>query len=222
MNGGTEVDETYRALFVRMPPPTSEQIRNFCGYVSRKHSWYKKLPLLPPGEPFFLFLNPHVHEYFVSGDERRPGAWTRLVSAPFGTSGLTHIVVDADLAQRPIGLDYHAKGLTTVGYREAFHRWTFSNFGGPGQDRSAAIAQATGRVTADGDLGEYVVVPVPVLERGFVHLRGTVSPGLGPMERDYDDLRRDRGAPDPAEDRATQFEEMTVAMQRVVDWVYEP
>lgn len=42
MNGGTEVDETYRALFVRFSPPTSEQIRNFCGYVCRKHSWYKK------------------------------------------------------------------------------------------------------------------------------------------------------------------------------------
>lgn len=221
MPGGTEIEETYRALFDGSAEPTARQIRSYCGYVSRAHSWYKKLPLVRPGEPFFLHLNPHVHECFVKGDEGRPGGWRELVRAPFGSSGMTHIVVDADLSEQPMGLDYYAKGWTTVEYHEALHRWTFANFGGPGQDRVSAISQATGRVAVNGDLGEDIVVPAEVLARGLVYLRGTVSPDLGPMEGTYNDLRRVGAAPDPDEDRAAQFDEMTAAMERVAEWVYQ-
>lgn len=35
-------------------------IAGFVDFVSSAHSWYKHLPLVPPGIPFHFFLNPHV------------------------------------------------------------------------------------------------------------------------------------------------------------------
>jgi len=221
MSGGISVEGGYRDLFADVLPPTAEQVRNFCGFVARAHSWYKKLPLVPPGEPFFLYLNPHVHECFVTLEPGQPGAWRAIVREPFaGRPGLSWFRVAADLDEQPMGLNYYAKGLTTVDYRERLHRWTFSNFGRPGQDRESAVRHATGRVEADDDLGHGVAVPTAVLELGLVYLRGTVSPTLGPMEDEYEELRRDAGAPQHEDDRDAQFQEMTTAMEHVITWIY--
>jgi len=50
----------YRALIAKIgiPAPTDEQIFNFSAFVSEAKSWYKHLPLLPPGEPFHFFFDP--------------------------------------------------------------------------------------------------------------------------------------------------------------------
>ena len=42
-----------------LPIPSEEQIRDFVDYVACAHSWYKHLPLVPPGRPFYLFLDPN-------------------------------------------------------------------------------------------------------------------------------------------------------------------
>ncbi|MBN1511066.1 MAG: hypothetical protein JXB13_03555 [Phycisphaerae bacterium] len=41
-----------------IPPPTAQQIQDFASFVSEAKSWYKHLPLLPPGEPFWFFIDP--------------------------------------------------------------------------------------------------------------------------------------------------------------------
>jgi hypothetical protein len=40
--------------------PTAEQIENFANYVSHAHSWYKHLPLFPPGEMFYFFRDKYA------------------------------------------------------------------------------------------------------------------------------------------------------------------
>jgi hypothetical protein len=48
----------YRGLVRSLPRPSEAQINEFIRFVSADHSWYKKLPLLPPGVPFQFFLDP--------------------------------------------------------------------------------------------------------------------------------------------------------------------
>lgn len=48
----------YRELLSYVPPPTAKQIEAFADYVSRAKSWYKHLPLWPPGEPFAFYIDP--------------------------------------------------------------------------------------------------------------------------------------------------------------------
>lgn len=48
----------YKQFVSCLPKPTDEQISNFIHYVSEAHSWYKHLPLLPPGVNFRFFVDP--------------------------------------------------------------------------------------------------------------------------------------------------------------------
>lgn len=48
----------YRELVGSLPLPSEEQIADFVNFVCHAHSWYKHLPLLPPGIPFCFFLDP--------------------------------------------------------------------------------------------------------------------------------------------------------------------
>ena len=50
----------YRALVGALPPPNYDQIEAFTAYVAESHSWYKHLPLWPPGLPFLFFINPYA------------------------------------------------------------------------------------------------------------------------------------------------------------------
>ena len=61
----------YREIVRAIPRPTPEQINNFVQFVSNAHSWYKHLPLLPPGPIFQFFLDPrsaHDHVYLPGGE----------------------------------------------------------------------------------------------------------------------------------------------------------
>ncbi len=50
----------YVDLLSDLPVPTTEQIKDFADYVSGAHSWYKHLPAVPPGAPFFFYLDPNA------------------------------------------------------------------------------------------------------------------------------------------------------------------
>jgi hypothetical protein len=50
--------QEYVSLFRAFPKPTIDQMWAFAHHVSRAHSWYKHLPLLPPGSPFSFFCDP--------------------------------------------------------------------------------------------------------------------------------------------------------------------
>jgi hypothetical protein len=50
----------YVDLLSGVPLPTQQQKQNFVEYVSHAHSWYKHLPLYPPGAPFYFFLDKYA------------------------------------------------------------------------------------------------------------------------------------------------------------------
>ena len=40
----------YQALVAHLPRPSAQQMHDFAVFIGRAHSWYKHLPLLPPGK----------------------------------------------------------------------------------------------------------------------------------------------------------------------------
>jgi len=50
----------YRDVASALPRPTDEQIANFAHYVANAKSWYKHLPLRPPGDPFYFYIDPNA------------------------------------------------------------------------------------------------------------------------------------------------------------------
>ena len=50
----------YVDLLSGVPLPTQQQKQNFVEYVSHAHSWYKHLPLYPPGAPFYFFIDKYA------------------------------------------------------------------------------------------------------------------------------------------------------------------
>jgi hypothetical protein len=96
-------------LLLDFPPPTSAQIEAFVEYVASKHSWYKHLPLTPPGRAFIVYLDP--------------GAGMRMVENPQGESRLV-----------PIGRDeshFHHSMMPTEVYRERFGLLRVADQGAP-------------------------------------------------------------------------------------------
>lgn len=66
-----------------LPRPTAPQIAEFVEYVATAHSWYKHLPLLPPGLPFAFYLDPNAgREWIENGSRRR--FRDRVPNAPAG------------------------------------------------------------------------------------------------------------------------------------------
>lgn len=51
--------EEYVEILPNIPFPTHQQLTDFSVFVSRAHSWYK-LDAIPPGRPFFFYLDPFV------------------------------------------------------------------------------------------------------------------------------------------------------------------
>jgi hypothetical protein len=92
----------YRALVASLPTPTPLQMQQFSEFVSHAHSWYKHLPLLPPGAPVQFFLDP--------------AAGLQLVAGPAGTVEAT-----------PRGeAGFHYSWLPTTEYRHRFGYLAFS------------------------------------------------------------------------------------------------
>jgi len=50
----------YVDLLAGVPLPTQQQKQKFVEYVSHAHSWYKHLPLYPPGVPFYFFIDKYA------------------------------------------------------------------------------------------------------------------------------------------------------------------
>lgn len=60
----------YREIVRKLPRPTPEQVKEYVHFVSNAHSWYKHLPLLPPGPIFQFFIDPrsaHDRVYLPGG-----------------------------------------------------------------------------------------------------------------------------------------------------------
>src|SRR5262245_37733059 len=67
----------YRVLVASLPMPTLVQMQQFAGHVAGAHSWYKHLPLLPPGAPLQFFLDPAAGMQLIAGSGGRVDATPR-------------------------------------------------------------------------------------------------------------------------------------------------
>jgi hypothetical protein len=213
---GLDLGARYRRLVRPVATGASEEQRwAFAESLSDDHSWYKKLPLISLGEPFFVFLDPHVRQKFVQHEFG--GMWHKVIAtespASFGGRMLQLDMPDA------LPLPGSAlRGGTTVDFVRQFGHWRYWNYGPADQPRYEAVAQAARSIVIQDETGTPVPVPESVLREGLVYLRGTISPLLGPREDTYEDLRRQHGLPTHFEDRCAQLEEIVEAMARVLAW----
>ena len=52
--------KTYLDIVRQLPRPTAAQVNGFVEYVCDAHSWYKHIPLMPPGTEFCFFQHPYA------------------------------------------------------------------------------------------------------------------------------------------------------------------
>ena len=73
--------QRYFDSVANLPRPMPQQIDEFVEYVSTAHSWYKHLPLIPPGRPFTFYLDSNAGREWIE-DGSRSGFRERLATAP--------------------------------------------------------------------------------------------------------------------------------------------
>lgn len=144
----------YREIVKDLLRPTPAQIDNFVQFVSEAHSWYKHLPLVPPGVPFRFFIDP------FSGFDR--------VIKPGG-----HVIHKerTDESQR-----FHYTWMKTTEYRERFGYLSYSYSGVgtqlflPSADGVREFNDLPFFSTNDGEFR----IPVEVAQEGTVELTGII------------------------------------------------
>ena len=218
----TDDTQVYLDLVRRSSRPTDDQIRSFAHFVSTDHSWYKHLTISGRGEPFFFYLDPHVHEELV-GDANGARVWRAIVRET-GSAIPGFAIAYEDGDDRPgealVGLNYFARRNTTAQWRDRFGLFSYWNHGPPDQPSAEAIEAAQHDLRYGDDQGHARSIPLEVLERGLVYLRATVFPGRF-NSIDDEAERISNGLPSADADRETQVEEMIQSMRRVVTWVYD-
>lgn len=100
--------DTYRLLLGAAAPPTDSQIAAFADYVASAHSWYKHLPLQPPGMEFHFYIDPNA-----------------------GMDHLVHVSGEVTVRARTTDTEsFHHAWMTTADYRERFGCLAFSSVAG--------------------------------------------------------------------------------------------
>lgn len=213
----------YHELIADVPRPTPEQSHAFACFVANDQSWYKKLPMIGWGEPFFVYLHPAPHAVQV---EAHNGGWAwrpivREAGEPTWFPRWAIGFEPGDIEPRLPPLNYIARGMSTAEYVARLGHWGYWNWGPSDQSRAEALDQARAGLRVANRSGVSVVVPEVALELGLVYLRATVGGEMGPMTDEYEQLRVDHGLPSVAEDCLAQIDEMVAAMTRVVAWAYD-
>ena len=94
----------YRSWIADVAPPTDSQIEAFADYVAGARSWYKHLPLTPPGTIFQFYIDPHA-----------------------GVDRLVNRSCEVHLRRRTEQTTpFHYSWMTTAEYRERFGCLAFS------------------------------------------------------------------------------------------------
>lgn len=204
--------------------PTHQQMCGFAAWLSDHHSWSKHLPLVGAGEPFVIYVAPHVHQVHVDRDDGS-AVWRDIVDVPDSTWFGDRLRIDLrDGDQQPDimgSVTQAAGGLSTDQVWTSMSRFTYWNFGRPGQPAADVVASARAHLRVQDDDGQPVAVPEPGLWRGLVYLRGTVAPMLGPVEEEYEQLRREHDLPSHEEDRDVQLDTIAAVAADVVTWIYD-
>jgi hypothetical protein len=96
--------EAYRRWLGEVTPPTDSQIEAFADFVAGAHSWYKHLPLPPPGAKFHFYIDPQA-----------------------GMDRLVHASGEVTVRLRTLETEpFHYSWMATADYRERFGCLSFS------------------------------------------------------------------------------------------------
>ncbi len=152
---------TYADLVAKLPRPTPEQTAAFVDFVAGAHSWYKHLPVWPPGVPFFFFLDPN--------------AGRSLVHLPTGDLAF----VDKDDEKDR----FHYTWMFTSEYRKRFGHWTYFTAREPGfycGSNAKGWAELSTRARVLDDEGNWVPVSAEVGLAGTCLLTGLMHELFNP------------------------------------------
>ncbi len=158
---GTPMDlSEYRRAVAGLGAPTIDQMEDFAEFVGSAHSWYKHLPLLPPGRPFQFFLDPAAGMQLSVDNRGRERIAPRLEPGP------------------------HYSWLPTEEYRERFGHLSFSRPDGTSvsfvRGDGSSLVEADDRPSIyDPELGASRSLPHEVMSAGQVLVSGLIHP-LGP------------------------------------------
>ncbi|MFT4126493.1 MAG: hypothetical protein QM662_09705 [Gordonia sp. (in: high G+C Gram-positive bacteria)] len=214
------MDDYRRLIQASIERPTDAQIARYALTIANDHSWYKHLSLLPPGEPFFIYLSPHMHQIYVA--DGRLGGWRDLIEAPSASPRawirefeIGYADGDEPLpADQTVFLHRWAKNMTTAERRERFGGWTYRN---PGKSQGSPDADIEA-VRVDVPDAANVRRPVPdqILRAGLVYLTGTVSPTMSRRAHaEYEAYQAAFGLADAGAETRRQRQELITAMERV-------
>lgn len=198
----------YRQLAARTEPSTDDQCTAFVDYVSQHHSWYKHLPLMPPGEDFHFYIHPWAGTEMLVDSKGRGGFRERV----------------------PEKIGEFWTQSTTMNYRSQFGYLAYACKAGTQVVKIQTYRFRPSRVKTgicDSNYsvpilyledGEPRTPPPEILEAGTVNLTATIhplTPRLGVIERhlEYETDRlwpEDTGGIDTLEKLRLRCEEMCV------------
>lgn len=156
--------DEYRAFVRQLPPPSKEQIAAFAHHVSGAKSWYKHLPLRPPGVPFLFFIDPCAGLDRVVDQEGRATFLQRTDETP----------------------QFHYTWMTTDDYRSKYGRLAFACDAGTqmflpvsaqlqdGREVSGSLANSSSRATVNLTEEREFQIPQEVVDAGTVKLTGVI------------------------------------------------
>lgn len=151
--------QDYIDLTRDLPLPTARQKSNFSDFVAHGHSWYKHLPLVPPGVPFYFFLDPSAGMDLV---RTKKGEWE---------------------ARKRWESGFHYSEIPTEEYREKFGYLAYS------ADAGTTVVSNTEDVVVRRDYmavtmtanGKTVGLPEEFLEAGIAELTGIIHTAVHGM-----------------------------------------
>lgn len=157
----------YRALVGDLRAPTHSQIEAFADYVSEAKSWYKQLPLRPPGESFQFYIDPYA-------------GFDRLLLQ----SG--EVRLRERTAETPV---FHHSWLPTAEYRERFGHLAFACTAGSALFQTEEVdggpALLNNNPTAPViqlERTRAALAPTEILQAGQCRLTALVHPRQGEAE----------------------------------------
>lgn len=153
--------DAYRALAGAVAAPTDSQIEAFADYVASAHSWYKHLPLQPPGVAFYFYLDPNA-----------------------GMDHLIHASGEVTVrARTPDTESFHYGWMTTADYRERFGCLAFSCAAGSSVFGTDLVGEETVLVDSNTlhpvlqvDRDSTMRPPKQILDAGTCSLTALVHP----------------------------------------------
>jgi hypothetical protein len=143
----------YLQLCAPLTAPTPAQIEAFALYIADMHSWYKHLPLTPPGSPFVVFIDP--------------GAGYQLFEHADGRFSYSEVGANAN--------QFHYSMMSTADYRARFGCLNVRQSHSPSfrlvnSEGSAYFGDVPG-VFAGSD---FRAIPEPLAQLGHVELTGSI------------------------------------------------